>query len=75
MVDLDRTFQKCFENEMDIIFGRISSIFSPKRLCVLLLLDKCSKSVDIIHTFLSMCHRSNFWLVYSELFVFLGHSF
>ena len=28
MVDLDRTFQKCFENEMDIIFGTISSIFS-----------------------------------------------
>ena len=31
MVDLDRTFQKHFKNEMDIIFGTISSNFSPKR--------------------------------------------
>ena len=74
MVDLDRMFQKRFENEMEIIFGTISSIFSPKRPCVATV-DECSKSVEIILTFLSTCHRSNFWLIYSDLFLFLGHRF
>ena len=65
MVDLDKTFQNRFKYKMDVIFGTISSIFSPNHRFSRMAVSQSMVQIDIIHTF-PTCHK--FWLVYSQLF-------